>query len=129
MQRHVSLHGAEITEECAADHVVSRQREVVLGRVEPLESTADRHAHVLRRSAAELESADRGETAGKVVLEDGSVGARNTELGDQAGRVSARAIRPLANEEVLCPFEVAAREAKFAEGLLERTGHQMALRR
>src|SRR4051812_19326360 len=39
-----------------------------------------------------------------------------------------RAIGPLANREILSHFEVAARKAELAEGLLERGGDQMSLR-
>src|SRR5438105_12748095 len=70
MQRDVLLDGAKVAEERTANHVVGRERKIVFGRVEPLEPAADGNAHVLRRSAAELEAADRGKTAGKIVFEN-----------------------------------------------------------
>src|SRR5262249_3673533 len=75
------------------------------------------------------ETADGGETTSEVVFEDRRIGTRHAELGDQTGCVSARAVGPLANEEVLCPLKIAPRKAEFAERLLERTGDEMALRR
>ena len=44
----------------------------------------------------------------------------DAELADEAGRVPAGAVGPLADQEVLRTFEVAARKAELAEGLLER---------
>ena len=46
----------------------------------------------------------------------------------KAGRMPARAVRPLADHEVLRHFEVAAGKAELAEGLLEGGGDQMSLR-
>src|SRR5207244_3002502 len=120
MQCDVLLDSAKVAEERTADHVVGRERKIVFSRVEPLEPAADGNPHVLRRRAAELEAADRGKTAGKIVFENRRVGARDAELGDQAGGVSARAIRSLTNEEILSPFEVAAGKIEFAKRLLVR---------
>ena len=74
------FHRAGVDEHHAAEHVVGRDREQVLGRGQHLEVAAHAHAvdRVARRHAAEGKAADRGETARIEALEDRRVVARSS---------------------------------------------------
>ena len=103
---YVRFDRAEVAEDDAVEHVVGGDRKEVLDRIEPLEVATDLHVARRRRCAAEVEAADRGETAGEEAVVDRRVVAGETEFRAGADHVPARVVGPFVDEKVFASVDL-----------------------